>query len=376
MKTIYFDNAATTYPKPESVYKAMDNGIREIGVNIGRSSYKQAIKAYKIYDETKKMLINLSNCGGEVVFTASATNAFNKIIFGLNIEKNANVYIDPMIHNAVARPLRYYSNLNSFNIHIIPYKDMEMVDIKKLTHMCSINKPDYLFMNYLSNVTGVTIESEKIINIFSNYKSIIIVDAAQALGLVNIDMIHEKIDILVFAGHKTLYGPFGIAGYITNRRKRLSSLTFGGTGSDSLNMEVFNELEVGSPNINAIIGLNASLKWINEVGIDTIRKHKIELTKYLIEKLEEIDDVTVFKSVNEDRQIGIVSINYREYEPDILAQILDEDFNIAVRSGFHCAPYVHDLLGTKNKGGTLRISLSYFNTYEDLNYLIEKLNEL
>ena len=377
MESIYFDNAATTYPKPEIVYKTMDKLNREIGVNIGRGGYRKSREAYKIYQETKDLLKKLVSSNGEVIFTSSATNAFNKLIYGLNIEKNANVYITPFEHNAVARPLNYYAKKNGFNIRIIPYNEEFEVDWKKLGHNCSLEEPDYLFVNHISNVTGFINEPNKIIEFLSEYKPISIIDGAQSVGLLKINMIKENYDYLVFAGHKTLYGPFGVAGFMTKTNKEINKLepmTHGGNGSDSLNTEVFNEHEVGSPNIMSVFGLNASLKWLSEIGLDTMINKKLELTKYAIDKLVDIYGLKVYEK--ENKQIGIISFTHSEYKPDILAQILDQDFDIAVRSGYHCAPYIHDLLETKYTGGTLRISLGYFSTRLEIDRLIMSLKEL
>jgi len=379
LQNIYLDNAATTYPKPDIVYETMDKLNREIGVNIGRGGYEKARKAYEVYIETKDMIKDLVGSNGEVIFTSSATNAFNKLIYGLQIKKNANVYITPFEHNAVARPLNYYAQKNEINIKFIPYKDNYEVDWKKLQHMTSIEKPDYLFINHISNVTGFINNPTEIIDFLSEYNPISIVDGAQSVGLLDIDMIKDSYDYLVFAGHKTLYGPFGIAGIITQTKERnneIEPLTHGGNGSDSLNTQVFNEHEVGSPNTMANFGLNTSIKWLKEIGIKTIRNKKMDLTQYAVKELKQIYGITVYQLEDNSKQLGIISFTHNEYQPDVLAQILDRDFKISVRSGYHCAPYIHDLLNTKHCGGTVRVSLGYFNNKVEIDRLIESLKKL
>jgi cysteine desulfurase family protein len=379
LQNIYLDNAATTYPKPDIVYETMDKLYREIGVNIGRGGYEKARKAYEIYVETKDIIKNLVGSNGEVIFTSSATNAFNKLIYGLQIKKNSNVYITPFEHNAVVRPLNYYAQKNEINIKLIPYKDNYEIDWKKLQHMASIEKPDYLFVNHISNVTGFINNPTEIIDFLSEYNPISIVDGAQSVGLLDINMIKDGYDYLVFAGHKTLYGPFGIAGIITQTKKRsidINPLMHGGNGSDSLNTQVFNEHEVGSPNIMANFGLNSSIKWLKDIGIDKIREKKFHLTQYTISELKNIYGLKVYELDNKANQLGIISFTHSEYQADVLAQILDQDFKISVRSGYHCAPYIHDLLNTKSSGGTVRVSLGYFNNKDEIDRLIDSLKKL
>lgn len=374
---IYLDNAATTYPKPEMVYKALDKSFRKYSVNIGRGSYKRAREAYEIYDDTKKRLKKLVNASNsKVIFEASATDSFNSIIRGLNIPENSNVYITPFEHNAVARTLKYYSKKNNFNINLIPYNNASDINKEKFINMCVLNKPDYLFVNHVSNVTGYITDLNRILEVLDDYDVIKILDASQSLGLVDIDFDNSGFDHLIFAGHKTLYGPFGIAGYITNAIGKITPTKFGGDGRDSLNIKKWDNFEVGSKNINAIIGLNESLKWIEKIGVKKIFNHKLKLTKILSEKLSGIYEIEPIVNNNRKKQIGIISFNHKNYYPDEVADILDNDFNIAVRSGYHCAPYIHDLLNTKNKGGTVRVSFGYFNNKESIDRLIESLDML
>jgi selenocysteine lyase/cysteine desulfurase len=240
-----------------------------------------------------------------------------------------------------------------------------------------MNNPDYLFINNLSNVTGKIIEFDKIINIFNEYDVIKVVDGAQSFGLLDINYSNKDIDFLVFAGHKNLYGPFGIGGYIDFKSKGIESLIKGGTGSNSLNITDYNYEEAASKNITSIYALNRSIEWLLETKLEKVYLHKKELTEYLIRELKEIREVQMYLDFEDlENYLGIVSFNHKDYLPDELGQILDEDFDIAVRTGYHCAPFIHEILNTKKTLGVVRVSLSYFNKKEEIDYLIKCLKEL
>ncbi|WFD11310.1 aminotransferase class V-fold PLP-dependent enzyme [Tepidibacter hydrothermalis] len=380
---VYLDNAATTFPKPERVYEQMDKVGRAYGVNAGRSSYKLAKMANKLIDETKSELGSLVNTNeNDIVFSPSATIAFNQILQGLDFKTINNVYVTPFEHNAVMRTLNFLQKKYKFDIIIIPFDNKTFeLDKSKLKIKFANNNPDIIIMSHVSNVTGYILPIEEIIQVASKYQPIVILDAAQSLGLISIDLSKLDVDFLVFAGHKTLYGPFGIAGFINNYKKgNLNEYILGGTGSDSLNLNMPEEgplrYEAGSQNINAVAGLNASLKWIKETGVENIFRKKKILTEKIISKLQKLYDINLYIPNNLDRHIGIVSFCLGDYNSNELGQILDEEFNISVRSGYHCSPFMQEFLQTQHNSGTVRISLGYFNSEEDIDKLIESLEEL
>lgn len=382
-KTIYFDNAATTFPKPNKVYEDMDMNYRSFGVNAGRSSYKLAREASNLISETRKKLATLVNYDQEekVIFSSSATIALNQIIGGLDWDENKTVYVTPFEHNAIMRPLNYIKDKFNIQIEIIPFDPVTFeLDIAELNLKFSRNFPDFIFMSHVSNVTGFVLPVEEIIQASEQYNSVVVLDCSQSMGLIPIDVKKIKADYFVFAGHKTLYGPFGIGGFIDNSKVKLSEVITGGTGSDSLNLKMPDiypgKYEAASPNILSIAGLHSALDWINDIGIDNIREKEIKLTKDLIEGLKDIDEIKMYLPKNLDNHVGIVSFNLENYNPDELGQILDEDFNIAVRTGYHCAPLIHDFLNTVERNGTVRLSLSYFNSDEEVEYVIKCLKEL
>lgn len=228
----------------------------------------------------------------------------------------------------------------------------------------------------MSNVTGYVLPYKEIFELSKKYNSINILDASQGFGIVPITN-KDNINYIVFAGHKSLYASFGIAGFIKLKSDILRQSIFGGTGSDTMNpnmpSNVPDGFEAGSPNIVSISGLDASIDWINSVDI---YKHENELTSYLIDKLKKIKNIHIFIPNNIDKIFGIVSIGIDGYSSDDVGNILDDEFDICVRTGYHCAPLIHDFIGSLEYNGTVRISLNYFNTKNDIDILIKALESL
>lgn len=374
---IYLDNAATTYPKPECVYKALDKANRN-AFNTGRGSYKVAREASAVKDDVRNKILKLNNINNaNVIFTNSATNALNDIIFGLPIVEENYVYISPFEHNSIVRPLEELKKRKKINIEILPFdKETWKPDIDKIRNMFALHRPTAIFISQVSNVTGYMIPYEEIFMLGSKFNSINILDSSQGYGVVKVKDI-TNINYIVFAGHKSLYASFGIAGYIKLKNDILNSNIFGGTGSDTMNPnmpeEIPNKYEAGSPNIVAIEGLNASIDWLNNNDIYT---HEKELTDYLINELSELKNVKIFIPEENNSIFGVVSIGVNGYSSDDVGKILDDEYNICVRTGYHCAPLVHEFINSLDFNGTVRIGLSYFNNTEDIDYLIKALKSL
>lgn len=376
---IYLDNAATTYPKPESVYVALDNANRNLAINSGRGSYRIARETTKLIDETKSKIMNLVNApsGSCVVFTPSITIALNEILNGITWSHGCNVYVSPFEHNAVARTINLIAKRQNINVIELPVVNETLeIDLENMKYMFSKNQPICVCCTHISNVTGYILPVEKIFETAKQYCAITILDTAQSMGLIEIDSKKMNADFIAFAGHKSLYGPFGIGGFIDIGNIPLNEFIVGGTGSDSLNLDMPSRLpdryESSSPNIVAIAGLKAALEEYNPSDIFA---HEKELTKYLVERLSDIEDVILYIPP-EDKHIGVVSFNLKDYKAEDLGMILDADFDIAVRTGYHCAPYIHKLLKDDGNTGTVRVGLGRFNTSEDVDALITAIEEL
>lgn len=376
---VYLDNAATTFPKPEIVYAVMDKMNREGAVNAGRGSYKLARNASKLIGETKDLirhLIHVDNSAA-VVLTPSVTIAMNQIVNGLKLREKAVVYLSPYEHNAVARSVHELSRKKSLVVKEIPINAALEIDLEKMKYEFAKNKPEVVFCTHVSNVTGYILPIKEIFEEAKKYGSINILDSAQSMGLVEIRADLLKADLIAFAGHKTLYGPFGVGGFINVSGVSLDVFISGGTGSDSLNLEMpdgnESQYEPSSPNIVAIAGLNAALKDINQ---EYCMKYEKELTDYLIDKLALIKEVKMYLPENRTQHVGIVSFVVSGFNSEDIGMILDEDFDIAVRTGYHCAPFIHKYLNDTGTLGTVRVGLGQYSIREDIDKLIEAIKEI
>lgn len=374
---IYFDNAATTYPKPEEVYKALDNANRNLAFNAGRGEYKESTDAFKLIVDTRKKLASLINRkSSEVIFTASATESLNLIINGLGIEKGDNIYISPFEHNAIVRPLNNLRKSVEFNIKVLPFeKDTWNPDFKKIENEFAISHPKAVLISHVSNVTGYLIPYSKIFELAQKWDSINILDCAQSFGVLNPTDI-ENINYIVFAGHKSLYATFGVGGFIKLKNDVLLLTKTGGTGTDSLNLEMPKlapyRYEAGSPNVVAIAGLNTSIDWLCKTNV---KEKEEKLLEYLLKKLDKNNNLLMYKP--RDLNIfGVLSINVLGYKSEEVASILNDEYDICVRAGYHCAPMVHEFLNTSDYNGTVRISLNYYNTFAEIDCLVKALESM
>lgn len=370
---IYLDNAATTFPKPEMVYDAVDYAVRNLAFNAGRGGYEEAKTASKVINDARTSVASLVKTKSEnVVFTSSATESLNLIINGLAIENGDVVYISPFEHNAIVRPLYLLKEKIDFKLEILPFdKYTWEPQLTKMAEMFSFKKPKAVLISQISNVTGLLLEYEKIFDLSKKYGSINILDSAQSFGEINPNL--DNCDYCVFAGHKTLYSIFGVAGFIMCGEHKLVLTKSGGNGSDSLNhympLAGYARYEAGSPNVVAIYSLLKSIEWLKN-NYD-FEKEK-ELTKYMIEKISMLPKVRLFIP-NSKKVFGIVSIAVEGYSSDDVASILSEEFDIKVRAGYHCSPFVHQFIGSEEYKGTVRISLGAFNTLKDIDKLYDAL---
>ena len=371
-KVAYFDNAATTFPKPECVYNFTDQFYRECGVNVGRGQHKLASKASALVQETRELLLELFHCPAKkVVFTHTATEAINLILRGLPINDNYTVYISPFEHNAVTRVLYHLQSMYDIQVETLCFDKVTMTyDIARIRNQFAEQKPNWMVVSHASNVCGVVSPIKELCHLSKKFGSINIVDMCQTAGLVDTDLSGEDIDFAVFAGHKTLYSPLGVAGVVSSFATKPQPLLFGGTGVESANQalpeSVPERYEVASPDIAAIAGLNASLKWIKETGIQNIYEKEQENYKRLVELLSRYENIKII-DIGDAESIGVVSCLFDGYGSDSIGQILSEQ-DVAVRTGLHCAPTAHKFIGTF-PAGTVRFSVSYFNTDEDFDVL-------
>ena len=375
---IYLDNAATTYPKSESVYQALDDANRNCAFNAGRGSYAQARVATELIDKTKKQIRELVNASinSSVVFTPSITIAINQILQGIDFRTGDNVYFSPYEHNAVSRTLHLIHNRVSIKLIEMPINENTLeIDIEKLKYEFSINPPRCVCCTHISNVTGYVLPVAEIFECARRYDAITVLDTAQSLGVEKVDLAQMNVTFLAFAGHKSLYGPLGIGGFVTNGKVKLNELMAGGTGSNSLILDMPAEspdrYEFASTNIVAVAGLSQALTEIDYSNLLDEEK----LVKRLIEGLSEIEDVELYIPDSKSHR-NIVSFNLRNYKSEDLGMILDDDFGIAVRTGYHCAPFIHKWLKDDKNLGTVRVGIGKFNTEDDIDALLDAVREI
>ena len=376
---IYLDNASTTFPKPDIVYDTVDKFSRQSAVNIGRGSYKAARAAGLLAEDVRKGLQSLANARGvsQVVLTPSATVAINQIIRGAGLGEGSVAYLTPYEHNAVARTLYALEKTSKVKVIELPLKSDLSIDIEKTKELFAENHPDFVAVTAVSNVTGYELPYREIFTAAKEYGAFALLDGAQAVGLKDIAFGESRADALVFAGHKTLYAPFGVAGFILNSKVKLAPVITGGNGVDSENLTMPEHgperYEAGSINSVAVAGLAAALDWIDPEELEEREK---ELTEILIKGLEENPQVVVYKAPDPERQSGIVSFNVKGFTSGEVAAILDYQADIAVRAGHHCAALIHKYLEDEEFDGVVRVSLGAFTEESHITALLDALAEL
>ena len=377
-KIAYFDNAATIFPKPETVYEFMNDFYRNCGGNAGRGNHGFAMTSGKLISETRTLIKELLHCRTkEVIFTPSATFALNMIIQGIIYSGAKNIYISPFEHNAVTRVLHHFEKQNAIVVHQLKLENLSF-NFERIKYQFEEIKPDLVICTHASNVTGIILPVAELCNLSKSFGATTVIDMAQTCGLVDLDCGNQNIDFAVFAGHKTLYGPTGIGGFVMNQNIVLPPVIFGGTGVNSINQEMPSSIpekyEMGTQNILGIAGLNASLKWILNIGIENLFKKEIENRNRLIKLLNNFDFVKPVGIWESSKYVGIVSVLIEGISSDTAENIFSEQ-GIALRGGLQCSPLAHKFLGT-SPAGTVRFSTSYFTSEDDFLHLEKVLKYL
>lgn len=368
----YFDNAATTYPKPEIVYASMDQFYRLNGANAGRGRYNLAQSANALIGETRALVQELLHCPAkQVVFTPTATIALNIIIQGLICKGAQTIYISPFEHNAVTRTLHHFEEAGTISAHQLTVSHDMKYDLDRIRYQFESERPDLVIVSHASNVFGLIAPVTEICSLAKNFDATTVIDMAQTAGLVDCNLGLNVFDFAVFAGHKTLYGPTGISGFIMDPAIDLPPVIFGGTGFESANQNMPKSLperyEMGTMNISGIAGLNAALKWGLDQGIEAIWEKEQEHRKKLIELLQEYWFIKIVGNYPGCNYVGIVSCLIEGISSDSAGEVFDR-CGIAVRTGLQCAPLAHQFVGT-HPAGTIRFSVGYFTSEDDFTEL-------
>lgn len=372
---IYLDNAATTYPKPEKVYETIDDCMRNYCANPGRSGHKMAYKSAMVVEETRDKLAKLFNIKNpmDVVYTFNATDSLNLAIKGL-LKTGDHVVTTTMEHNSVLRPIMQLENIGVSHTFVKADSEgrVNPVDIEE-----AINENTKLIITtHASNVVGTLVDIKTIGQISKKHDIVYLVDASQSAGVYDINIGEMNIDMLAMPGHKCLLGPQGTGVLYVNNKIRLESQREGGTGSHSEEIVQPNlypdKYESGTHNTPGIAGLGAGVDFILETGIDTIRRHEEELTQYFIDNISNIENVILYGPKSAKERAAVVAINIGDMDSGEVTFRLNSEFDIATRSGIHCAPLAHQTIGTIRQGA-VRFSFGYFNTKSDVDKAIEAL---
>ena len=379
---IYLDNAATSWPKPAAVYDAIDDYNRNLGVAVGRGAFQQAIDVQGIVDRCRKRAADLlgAESWDRIVFTFNGTDSLNLALQGL-LAAGDHVVTSDVEHNSVLRPLQELNRRAGVEISVVAADRTGRIDPADVRAALRPNTK-LVAMIHASNVTGTIQPIADVAELAREAGVLCRVDAAQSAGHLPIALKTMPVDLLACPGHKGLLGPLG-TGLLYMRpgvEQQLQSIRQGGTGSnseDDRQPEMLpDKYESGNHNAPGLCGLEAALAWIQERGVESIRAHEQELTSRLLEGLERIERLKLHGPCDAEKQVGVVSVTIPDFEPQVLASILDESFGIQTRAGLHCAPGIHRALGTFEGGGTVRISVGSFTTTSEIDAAVTGLAEL
>lgn len=374
----YLDNAATTFPKPQEVYDKIYSIMTNYGGNPGRSGHKLAIKAGREIYATRELLAGFFNIKDpfNIVFTSSATESLNIGLQGC-LKAGDHVITTSMEHNSVLRPIKELEKIGVENTIIWADKEGQ-ISLDKIKDAIKENTK-MIATTHISNLTGTILPVEEIGKIARDHGIIYLVDAAQSAGVYDIDIGSLAIDLLAFPGHKSLLGPQGTGGLYIREGLEISSLMQGGTGSDSNSLSqpttMPDKFESGTPNTPGITGLGQGVHFINKTGTSNIRKHEEELTEHFIKEASQIKGLSIYGPKKVELQAAVVALNFDNMDSSELAYILNEEFDIYVRPGLHCAPLAHKTIGTFEQGA-VRFSFGYFNQHREIEYAIKALNKI
>ena len=374
---IYLDNAATSFPKPVAVNSEVLRCMETYAANPGRSSHDMAVEASCKIMDTRQELSEFFNIPNmlNIIFTCNATEALNIGIKGI-LKSGDHVISTVIEHNSVLRPLNYLTK-RGITFTLIGVDENGYLNINNLKKKIRRNTKA-IIVNHTSNVLGTVQDIRAIGEIAKQSGVIFMVDASQSAGVIPIDVARDNIDLLAFPGHKGLYGPQGTGGLYIGERLQLDSFKQGGTGSESFSMKQPNFLpdrfESGTLNTPGIAGLCAGIRFVRKVGIENIRKHEIMLVEYLVKELIKLSYVKIYGGTDYKNRGAVVSLNIDNIDASEVGDFLNKK-GIAVRTGFHCAPLIHHIIGT-NRTGTVRISPGYFNNLDDIEKLIKALKDI
>ncbi len=380
---IYFDNAATSFPKPERVHEAMAHYARHVGASAGRGAYAEAVESGRIIDETRRNLCTLlgADTPENMIMTFNCTDGLSLAIKGIVTRPNSHVVTSRMEHNSVLRPLHALSEQLGTEVTYVPADAAGLIDPDDVRKAIRPHTT-LIALVHGSNVCGSVQDIAAVGRIAREHNIPFLVDAAQTVGHLPFNLKNMDADMVAFPGHKALLGPLGTGAiYIRpGMETRLRPLKEGGTGSKS---EIPaqpdfmpDRFEAGSHNALGIAGLNEGIKYLLERGMNKIRQHEELLCRMFLDATADIKGLTVYGPRDIDKRVGVFSITMKGYSPAELSAVLEKQFGLLTRPGLHCAPFAHQTIGSFNLGGTCRLSFGPFLTVENITYAADALNQI
>lgn len=376
---IYLDNAATSHPKPESVYRAVERALRQ-GASPGRGSYQQALVAERLVFDTREAIAGLFNASDSerIIFTANATTAINQALFGL-LKAGDRVVTTSLEHNAVTRPLRALQDRGVEVVKAAADPLSGIVSQQTLKAVCLEAPTRLLLVNHCSNVFGSLQPVEGLGEWCHKQGILFMIDGSQSAGSVPIDFQDLQVDLFAAPGHKSLLGPQGTGFLYVDKKLALTPLIYGGTGANSHSNlppeELPERLECGTFNLPGLAGLQAAAEFIDQTGIEMIRQHELKILDLLLAGLRQIDGVVLYGPTATEQRGAAVSFNIRNRDPAEIGFILDHEEKIAVRVGLHCAPDAHRTINTYPQG-TVRVSPGFFTTEAELELFLNAVTRI
>jgi len=378
-KMIFLDNGATSFPKPEEVYRFMDHFFRNFGVNPGRSGYDLCMEAGLVVEETRKLLTDFfhGTDPNRLCFGYNSTDALNLIISGML--KPGDHAVSTMVeHNSVLRPL-YHLTRQGVDVDFVPFDGAGFVDPEEIRKTFRPNTR-LVIVNHASNVIGTVQPIAAIGRLCREAGIPFAIDASQSAGKVPIDMEAQFLDVVAFTGHKSLLGPTGIGGLYVREGIEIRHTRAGGTGVRSAVKAHLDEypyrLEYGTPNVMGIAGLKAGVSWVLGKGLEAVHREEMRLAGILLEGLKAVPRVTTYCLDSLEDHIAVLSFNVEGMDAADVGTMLDVDFGIACRTGLHCAPLVHERLGTDKVHGSVRFGIGPFNTEEHIRTAVEAVGKI
>jgi cysteine desulfurase family protein len=378
----YLDNAATTWPKPESVYQTMDQSFRAMFSPKRGTASASRLGGEKLMAArtTVAQLINAPD-PERVIFTSGCTHSLNLAIQAYPWEPGDGVIMSAIEHHALSRPIRKVAKEKGIRFFIVPYTDAVPFDLAAYeTFLRNEPKIRLVATTHASNVIGSILPVYEIGALAHRYGAHYLVDAAQSAGVLPIDVQAAQMDLVALPGHKSLYGPPGVGALYIGPNVELNTFMEGGTGNDSGKHEMHPTLpdgfEVGTIAMPSILAFTEGVRWVQKTGLAQIHHHETELLKQLLAGLAQLPELTVYGHQDPAHKTPVVSFNLKGIAPKALGETLFSDYGIALRAGFHCAPMAHEAIGTIATGGTVRASIGYYTRPEDVEALIHALKQV